>query len=163
MEIDIIDYQPEQYAALSNEALEKIRAAQQRKDALTLAFEKKLAKEKQKMMDNGSFLSNIWVRLQAEMTTEHEAEVQVVRENLLFYLHYADADKEYDEGGSSTIPYPVDYALTEMERVVVVRDYYLSAYTDAEARFNAFKEDTFAKGYLGESYAALWHYFQEQI
>ncbi len=162
MEIDIIEYQPEQYAALSNEALEKIRAAQQRKDALALAFEKKLAKEKQKMVDNGSFLSNIWMRLQTELTAEHEAEVEILRENLLFYLHYAD--KGYGEGEApSTVPYPVDYALTEAERVVVVRDYYLSAYEDAEARFTAFKADTFARGYLGESYAALWHYFQEQI
>ncbi len=164
MEIDIIEYLPEQYATLSNAALEKIREAQQRKDALTLAFEKKLAAEKQKMMDKGSFLSNIWVRLQAEMTGEYEAQVAIVRENLLFYLHYADNVHNGQLGGdTSNVPYTVDYSLTELERVAVVRDYYMSAYTDPELRFTAFKADEFARGYLGEAYPPLWHFLQEQM
>ncbi len=154
MEIDIIDYTAGQYAALSTDALEEILKAQRRKDALVVAFEKKKATEKRKMIDRGCFLSNVWERLEEEMTEEHEAEVTVLREKLLFYLHYAD------NGGGAELPYPVDYSLSVEGRMAVLRDYYVGAYDDALERFEAFDEDTFARTYLGEGYASLWQYMK---
>ncbi len=162
MEINIIDYTPEQYAALSSNALEKIRQAQQKKDALAVVLEQKLLAEKQKLMDRGVYLSNIWSRLEEEMRARHAAEVQTIKENLVFYLHYSkDVYKEdVGEGGTVDVPYPVDYSYTLEERMTTVQEYYLAAYSNPTERFDVFKADTFARSYLGELYAPLWHYFE---
>ncbi len=162
MEIDIIDYTPSQYAVLSSRELEEIRAAQKRKDVLTNALQKKLLAAKQKMMDGGAFLSNIWAREEAVMRAEYEAEVKIIRDSLLFYLHYTGNAYDFDAGGEKpAVPYPVDYSLTTEERMIVLRDFYLEAYTDPLTRFETYKADTFARTYLGEGYGALWHMFED--
>ncbi len=164
MEIDIINYTPEQYAVLSSEALEKIRTAQQRKDGLRRAFLKRKETEKQKMLDRGCFSSNVWTRLETEMREEYEEEVQTLKDNLLFFLHYADNVYRDEENTTRPdVPYPVDYSLSEEERTLALKEYYTNAYDDAGERFDAFNEDSFARNYLGERYAALWHYFEMQV
>ncbi len=162
MEIDIIDYTPEQYAVLSTRELEEIRSAQRKKNALLKGLEKNLLVEKQKLMDGGAFLSNIWEKRENQLRAACQAEIEIVRESLLFFLHYSGNEYDYDAGGTRpSVAYPVDYSLSQTERMASVRDYYLGAYADPAARFNAYAEDAFAKSYLGEGYAALWHYFQE--
>ena len=52
-------------------------------------------------------------------------------------------------------PYPVDYSLSEAERFVVVKGYYMDAYDDAQERYDHFKRDSVAKAYLGELYPTL--------
>ncbi len=161
MTIDIISYTPEQYAVLSSKALEEIRTAQRKKDALKAALNKRLETEKQKMIDRGCYLSNVWSRLCDELQTAYEKEVEIVRDNLLFFLHYAD--DVYSQGaGGANAPYPVDYSLSVEDRVLILKEYYTSTYTDATVRFNAFNADTFARSYLEELYASLWHYFEYQ-
>ncbi len=160
MEIDIIDYVPEQFAALSSTEIERVRTAQKRKDTLLLALNEKLRKAKEKMIDNGVFLSNVWTRMEEELTAAYEAEVKIIRDGLLFYLHYASG--AYDSGRvPPSDTYPVDYTLTIAQRMASVRDYYLETYEDPSERFETFKVDEFAKAYLGEGYASLWHYFEE--
>ncbi len=160
MEIDIIDYAPEQFAALSSGEIERVRAAQRSKNTLKLALDKKLCAEKQRLMDNGAFLSSLWAQIKEAHTAAYEKEVQIIREGLLFYLQYAggayDSGREQPDGG-----YPVDYTLDITQRMIAVRDYYLRTYEDASKRFEAFKGDEFAKAYLGEGYPSLWQYFKD--
>ncbi len=156
MIIDIVEYTEEQFAALSAEKLMEIREAQIRKNGLLEKLQKALETEKQRLIDRGVFLSTIWEKKSAELTEEYEKEVEVLREGLLFYLHYA-----VDENGQLVeAPYTVDYSLSEVERAAVVKAYYEGAYTDAGERYQAFLNDTFAKKYLGEKYASLYHYFK---
>ena len=109
------------------------------------------------MIDNGAYPSNVFARLKAELTAKYDAEVQTIREALLFYLRYV-AD---DENSSlvSNVPYPIDYSLTEEERMLVVKEYYETTYEDPVARYMYFKKDNFARSYLGELYAPLHDYF----
>ncbi len=160
MVIDIIHYTDEQYAALSAEKLKEVRTAQIKKDRLTKALTENIRKVKQSLIDRGIFSSSIWEKRKGELNAEYEAEVSVIREALLFYLRYAVNDSE-GEVVPEDVPYEVDFSLDEEARLMVVRDYYLSAYSDGAARFAAFQADEFARTYLGELYAPLWHYFQD--
>ncbi len=157
MVIDIINYTEEQLAALSPTKLQEVREAQVRKNRLLNALAAEIAQEKQRLLDRGVFSSTIWEKRSAELTASCNAEIEIIKESLNFYLHYVSTE----EGGTATpdVPYDVDYALTEEERMVAVRNYYTSAYTDAAVRFEAFAADEFARVYLGEMYAPLYHYF----
>ncbi len=164
MTIDIIEYSELQYAALSSEKLEKIRAAQLKKDKLLQTLAARLKEEKQRLIDGGIFPSTMYAALETELTAACQAEIEEVREGLLFYLHYATNDGASGESTSpSDVPYTVDYSFTVEERLAVVRGYYETTYPDAAARFNAFKEDAFAKSYLGELYAPLYYRFQSDM
>ena len=153
MEIDIITYTPEQFATLSGEQLLKVQEAQLEKNRLTGNLTKNLQKEKDNLIKNGMYTSGIFELMQAEMTAACDQKVEMVRQGLLFYLHYS---VKTDVGSA---PYTVDYALSDTERFNIVKTYYETAYTDGKERFNAFVADPVAKSYLGELYAPLYHYF----
>ncbi len=163
MTIDIIDYTASQLAALSTGRLQAIRSAQVKKNNLLQALEKDLQKAKERLMDRGVFASTVWENLQASMTEACNAEVERVRQSLLFYLHYVDVDVPENGGHPEDVPYSVNYALSEEERMVVVRNYYMNTYTNNFERFRVYANDAFAKGYLGEMYAPLYHYLQDLI
>ncbi len=160
MVIDIITYTEAQFAALSKEKLEEVRAAQLKKDKLKKELDKKIFKEKVRLINNGVMPSTIFEKRCAELTANYEAEVAIVREALLFYLQYVNAPK--GEGGTAP-PYPVDYALSEEDRMAGVSTYYMTAYENPAERFAAFKADAFVRVYLGELYAPLWHYFEALV
>ena len=153
MEIDIIAYTAEQFAALSEEQLLKVQEAQLEKNRLMGKLTKNLQDEKDNLIKNGMFTSGIFELMQAEMTAACNQEVEMLRQGLLFYLHYS---AKTDVGGA---PYTVDYALSDTERFNIVKAYYETVYTDGKERFNAFVADSVAKSYLGELYAPLYHYF----
>ncbi len=159
MVIDIVDYTEQQFAALRKASLQKIREAQVKKNELFKELNEKILEEKQRLIDRGVFPSNIWEKKKAELIAAYDEEVEALRETLLFYLYY--------EGGSSDVPdevlYPVDYSLPVEERMSQVRAYYQTTYSDAAERFNAFAADAFARTYLGELYAPLYHYFEAQV
>ena len=156
MTIDIINYTEEQLAALSAEKLLEIRETQLKKDKLYAQLQENLAKEKRKLIDRGAYPSDVWSKMQAERTAEYEKQVEILRDSLIFFLHYVadDAPMVYPDA-----PYTVDYSLSEEERMLIVKAYYEGAYTDELARFKAFKQDEFAKVYLGELYSPLHDYF----
>ena len=156
MTIDIINYTEEQLAALSAEKLLEIRETQLKKDKLYAQLQENLAKEKRKLIDRGAYPSDVWSKMQAEQTAEYEKQVEILRDSLIFFLHYVadDAPMVYPDA-----PYTVDYSLSEEERMLIVKAYYEGAYTDELARFKAFKQDEFAKVYLGELYSPLHDYF----
>ncbi len=161
MEIDIITYTDEQFAALSLSKIEEVRSAQLKKNKLTAKLEEDIAYYKRKLIDQGTYVSGILEKKTTELTEAYESEVEVIREALLFYLHFGRDDG--DEGSASDAPYTVDYSLSEEERLAVVKTYYETAYTDASERFTVFSKDTVARTYLGELYASLYHYFEALI
>ena len=154
MTIDIIAFTDAQYAALNEVQLQEVINAQTRKDNMTKALEEKKRKEKFRLIKNGVFRSGIYNALCTQWDEEYAAELEVVKEKLLFYLRFALKP----ETPPSEAPYLLDYSLPYSERYIVVREYYLNAYTDPSERMNAFKTDEIAPQYLGEFYATLYDY-----
>ena len=156
MKIDIVNYSEDQLAALSAEKLLEVREIQLKKDKLSAQLQEKLAKEKRKLIDRGAYPSDLWAKMEEEWTAEYEQQVELLRESLIFFLHYVadDAPMVYPDA-----PYTVDYSLSEEERLLVVKKYYEDAYADEYERYSAFKKDAFAKVYLGELYSPLHDYF----
>ena len=155
MEIDIIAYTPEQYEKLSEAQILEVQSAQMKKNRLLRALEEAKQKEKNRLIKNNIFLSEIWALYCAKLQEEYEQEVNSIRDGLLFYLQYSVRDEET----SSTSPYPIDYSLTAQERLAVVKEYYETTYANATERFEAFKADKVAVWYLGEYYSPLYDHF----
>ena len=151
MEIDVIEYTSAQLALLSEEQLQEVKEAQLKKNELLRERAEKLQAEKRRLINNGMFFSYLWEWTKGYWEEYYKQKIGWVREGLLFYLHY-------EQGGAGEAPYPLDYALTETERMDVVKGYYMETYNDARARLAAFKEDKAAAKYLGESYAALYDF-----
>ena len=156
MLIDIISYTDAQYAMLTEEQLLQIKSAQLKKNRLTAKLEENLQKEKQRLVENGTLISSIWSKLQEELQSAYEQEVEGIRDSLLFYLRFSIKPSEDVEA-----PYELDYSLTDVDRFYVVKNYYEATYTDKKRRYEAFKADKVAVVYLGEMYAPLHDYFLE--
>ncbi len=159
MTIDIISFTNEQFASLNAEQILQIKEAQVKKNALDRKLQQDMLKEKYRLQDNGMYLSGIWDRYCNQLREVYAQEVEILREALLFYLQYS-AKPEEEQAQSA--PYTVDYALEMADRYILVRDYYMSAYTDSAARVTAFKQDAVARQYLGEFYATLYDYLLAQ-
>lgn len=156
MTIDIINYSEAQLAALSAEKLLEIREAQLKKNKLEAELQEKLEAEKRRWIDRGIYPSNVFAKLTAKWTAEYEREVEILRDSLVFFLHYVADDAPIVD---PNVPYTVDYSLSEEQRMLIVKQYYESTYENEYERFAAFKKDTFAKVYVGELYSALHDYF----
>ncbi len=165
MVIDIVNYTDEQFASLSAGKLQQIRSAQLKKNKLLQELAERLEKEKKDLIDKGTFVSTILEIRTGELTAACEREIEALREGLLFYLQYVSNGS----GGSNVqipdgIPYDVDFSLSETDRMTQVKNYYETTYLyDAQLRFDAFCKDEFARSYLGEWYASLYHYFEDLI
>ena len=155
MDIDIISYTDAQFAALTEEQILEVKSAQLKKEKLDLQLDEDILEEKRRLIDNGIFLSNIWELCKAKLQAEHDLEVENLRDSLLFYLQFAARS---EESKWEDVGYVVDYSLSMADRFIRVRDYYMNNYSDAEARFSAFKADEVAVQYLGERYATLYDY-----
>ncbi|MBR2647136.1 MAG: hypothetical protein IKD47_06240 [Clostridia bacterium] len=158
MEIDIISYTDAQYAALSEEQILEVKAAQMKKNRLAAKLSEDMQREKHRLVSAGIYFSPIWGLVQAKLQAAYDAEVENVRESLLFYLRFSGKPSEEE---TENAPYDVDYSLSDTERYTQVKTYYERTYTDGAKRFAAFKADTVAKRYLGELYATLYDYFLE--
>ena len=158
MEIDIISYTDAQFAKLTDEQLLQVKSAQQKKNDLTAKLAKKTAQEKHRLIDNGTFRSGMWELICQELQAEYEAEVNQIREALLFYLRFAVKPENSE---TESAPYEVDYSLSDTERFNVVKTYYETTYTNGAERFRVFQDDEIAAQYLGELYAPLYDYFLE--
>ncbi len=156
MTIDIIEYTQEQLEALSEAQLARVKKAQLRKNRLQRALEKNLQKEKDDLVENGTFTSALYALTEEKLRNACEEEIEAVKAELIAYLA---ASKDTEGGGTEDVPYLVDYTLSYDERVDIVKEYYISAYSDGQERMNAFKEDEVAILYLGEYYAPLYDYF----
>lgn len=154
MEIDIISYTAEQFAELGDEQILEVQQAQLKKNRLKQRLEKDKQDEKNRLIENGTYFSQLWDLYCARLQDEYEQEVSAIRDALLFYLQYSsrvNTDTLYD----------ANYALAMYDRLLVVKSYYERHYEDPNARFEAFKKDKVAVVYLGEFYSSLYDYFQE--
>ena len=158
MVIDIIDYQDAQYIQLGEYKLEQVRQAQLEKNKLLSQLEKDKRREKYKLLKNGTYRSGIYASVCAELERQCEEKIKALRDGLLFYLRYSV--REDLEGLEP--PYELDYSLSDIERTEYVMSYYESSYSDPKERFEAFKADQFASGYLGEMYYSVFDYFSAQ-
>ena len=158
MEINVITFTDEQYAALSETQLQEVYKAQEKKDRLTWNLEEDKRKEKRRLVTNGTYASKLWDMYCAKLDAQYEREVSFLREALLFYLRFS-----MKPGEDSSSPYEVNYALTIEERVAIVKAYYETQYTNPNERFAAFNADKVAVQYIGEMYAPMWDYFYFQM
>lgn len=161
MVIDIISYTETQLSYLSVEQLEEVRTAQLKKNALIKKKEELCEKEAFRLQKNGVYRTPIYTAYCNKMETEYGQKIEEVRQALLFYLQYTSRP---NGTLNQQAPYIVNYALPMVQRVEVVRNYYESAYTQAEAvqRFNAFEKDEVAVMYLGEYYASVYSIYREE-
>ena len=161
MTIDIISYTEEQYAVLPEAHILEIQNAQLKKNRLIRKLEEDKQKAKEQLIENGTFLSELWAQRCARLEEVCAQEVEAIRGALLFYLRYTG--QTGNNGEENPVPendfYELDYSLSVEERFFVVRDYYELKYPIAWDRYNAFKEDRIAKSYLGEVYRPLHDYF----
>ncbi len=154
MTIDIINYTEEQYAKLNNEQLMEVKKAQATKNRLKKKLTDEKLSEKYRLVKAGIFHSKIWSMICDRLQSEYNAEVEVLRDGLLFYLQYSG-----QQGTGSGVGYTVDYSLSVADRVTLVKAYYLDAYSDPNERFEAFKNDPIAPSYLCEAYSGLYQWF----
>lgn len=159
MELDIIEYTEGQLAVLSAGQIQQVITAQKKKNELLANLPKKLSKLKAELIGNGTFHSDLWQLKKEEMALVTEQEIEMLREGLLTYLHYAVKPKDEE---IVSAPYEVDYSLSVAERYQQVKEYYESDYEDAQLRFEAFQNDEVAEKYLGELYYTLYDYFYMQ-
>ena len=154
MEIDIIDYTEERLEAMSKKRFSRVLKAQLKKNRLLRDFEEKLEKERNRLISNGSFVSELFNLTEDKLYQACIEEIEVVKAELEVYLL-----ETAGEDGSGGNPYLVDFTLSPVERMNIVKGYYLNAFVDAQERLDAFKADNVAKEYLGEYYASLYDYF----
>lgn len=157
MKIDIISYTDEQFAALTDTQLQEIRLVQAEKDELTARLEKAMEKEYFRFLKNGTARSTLYEKACERLQTEYETEVERLRNGLIFYLQYTCRG---NDSSADDAPYTVNYSLSYEERYMIVRDYYMSTYSDGVERFEAFRLDMIARNYLGEYYATLSDYIR---
>jgi hypothetical protein len=157
MIIDIISYTEEQYAALTAAQLLEIREAQTKKNRLERIMRDKVQQEKNDMIRNGIFNSQLFDYVQQKLEEDCEKDVNLIREGLLFYLRYSMRPEGTVDG--SDAPYIVNFALSEQERLLIVKNYYETTYTDKKELFSEFLKDKIAPLYVGEYYASLYEHF----
>lgn len=157
MKIDIISYTDEQFAALTETQLQEIRLVQAEKDELFAKLEKAKEKEYFRILGSGTARSTIYEQACARLDEEYEAEVERLRNGLIFYLQYSFRG---EDSSVDSAPYIVNFALPYEQRYVIVRDYYMNTYSDPKERFEAFRMDQVAGSYLGEYYGTLSSYLR---
>ena len=153
MVIDIISYTDAQFAALSEEQILQVKAAQLKKNKLDGTLEKALLKEKQRLIENGTFLSDLFSLQEEKLRQNHALEVEQLRESLLFYLQFSGKLE------SANGLYDLDYSLDPYARFEMVKQAYINAYPDGEKRFAEYRADKYAITYLGEYYSPLYEIF----
>ncbi len=154
MVIDILSYTPEQFAALSGKKLQKIREAQKKKNQLEEEWREKVKKEREKRLQNNTYLTSVFALFEANAEQEYNDAVEQLRDDLNFTLHYLVKVEKNDR-----VPYPLDESLSPSERYKVVKNYYDKTYANPITLFEAFKADLVAKEYLGDLYATLYDYY----
>ena len=152
MTIDVINYTDEQFAKLNSEQLLEVRKVQTAKNRLLRRLEEEKLAEKYRLVKAGIFRSGIWKNLCVRLQDAYDAEVEMLREGLLFYLQYSGQQQ-------NGIGYTVDYSLSVVDRAVLVKEYYIRTYDDVNERFEAFKNDPIAPSYLCEAYSSLYQWF----
>lgn len=159
MVIDIVDLTSSEYSDLSSLQLAMVRTAQAKKDEiLANAAAEKEGKFLLMLANNVARSSALQDEYDA-IDARAEREIAVVKEDLEYQLAYESLFSEGNENGVYSYPANPNYNLTYSQRFLVVREYYMNATDDPDARLQAFAMDTLAKSYLGEYYQTLYELF----
>ena len=154
MIIDVIAFTDAQFASLTDEQLLEVQAAQQRKNRLKRQLDENLRTEKNRLVKNGLFHSEIYDLIEEKLCGEYETEISLIKEGLLFYLRYAMRPGTGITPDTAA-PYLVDYSLSYEERAVIVKEYYDTAFNSYVEAYEAFLKDEVAPQYMGEYYGSL--------
>ena len=156
MTIDIIDLTDPEYSDLSPVQLSMVRVAQGKKNDILADAEEEKTRLQDQLIVNNFARSSIFTYAEARVDAEASAQVDAVREDLLYQLAYEALGSEGNEQGPYRYPENPNYNLSASQRFLVVRNYYIQATDDPEARLQAYAMDTLARQYLGEFYATLY-------
>ena len=156
MTIDIIDLEDPDYADLNAVQLAMVRAAQRKKDEAVAEAEEEKERLEQLLIANNFYRSSIMEYAEDRIDGETEEKVAVIRDDLLYQLAYEGLASEGDENGPYRYPENPNYNLSPSQRFLVVRNYYMEATDDPDARLQAYSMDSLARQYLGEFYITLY-------
>ena len=156
MTIDIIDLEDPDYADLNAVQLAMVRAAQRKKDEAVAEAEEEKERLEQLLIANNFYRSSIMEYAEDRIDDETEEKVAVIRDDLLYQLAYEGLASEGDENGPYRYPENPNYNLSPSQRFLVVRNYYMEATDDPDARLQAYSMDSLARQYLGEFYITLY-------
>lgn len=156
MTIDIIDMTDPQYANLSAVQLSMVRTAQAKKNKIKAKQEQDIRALQQQFSINHITRSTAMNIYRQQIIDAADAEVEVVREDLLYQLAYEALASEGNENGPYRYPENPNYTLSYSQRFLVVRQYYMDVTSNASARLEAYRMDTLARSYLGEFYQTLY-------
>ena len=156
MTIDIIDLTDPDYADLNAVQLSMVRVAQGKKNEILARAQEEKTQLQNQLFANNFVRSSVFEYTQDRIDEEAEAEVDVVKEDLLYQLAYESLGSEGNEMGPYRYPENPNYNLTASQRFLVVRNYYMDVTDDPDARLQAYSMDTLARTYLGEFYATLY-------
>lgn len=156
MTIDIIDLNDPEYSDLSPVQLAMVRAAQTKKDKITSSVNEQYEEMAQVLMGNNFCRCTELGQYKRMLQAAADAQVDAIREDLLLQLAYEALGSEGDENGPYRYPENPNYNLSYSQRFLVVRNYYMEATDDPDARLKAFAMDSLARTYLGEYYQTLY-------
>ena len=156
MTIDIIDITLPEYADLSAVQISMVRSAQAKKDKLTAEAAERKTQIFYLALGNYTARSYALKCEREEIDEKLNKDVTAVREDLIHQLAYESLGSEGNEQGPYRYPENPNYNLSYSQRFLVVRNYYMQATDDPNARLQAFAMDTLAKEYLGEFYRTLY-------
>ena len=163
MNIDIIDLTDPQYRNLSAVQLAMVRIAQAKKDKILAKKAQDIIVIEQQFSINHTARTTALSFYKKEITDIADAEVAIVREDLLYQLAYEALGTEGNEKGPYRYPENPNYTLSYSQRFLVVRQYYMEITNDAAARLEAYRMDTLARSYLGEFYLTLYDLFASYV
>ena len=156
MKIDIINLNDPKYSNLSYAQLALVRAAQVKKNKLLADA----AAEKDELFR--TLTGNHFARTTSynffckRLDNETSAKISDLREDLELEIAYKSPGVEGNENGPYRYPQNPNYTLSYSERFIVVRDYYMDAVDEPNARLQAYSIDTLARSYLGDFYQTLY-------
>lgn len=156
MTIDIVDLTSADYSDLSPIQLAMVRAAQVKKNEIVAKAEEKKKEYKYFMIANNAARSTaLHDRLNA-IEAQKQSDITALKNDLDYQLAYEALGSSGNENGPYRYPQNPNYNLTYSERFLIVRNYYMEATSDPNARLQAYRGDTLARSYLGEFYQTLY-------
>lgn len=156
MEIDIIEMTDEEFSELTKVQQAMVTSAQAQKNSILLKAEQKKEELLEKLLDRNISRTSLKEAYALSVDGEANAEIDVLREDLLYRLAYESKYSDGNEFGPYRYPENPNYNLNAPQRFLVVRDYYMHVTSNAEARLQAYAMDSLAVEYLGEYYQTLY-------
>lgn len=162
MKIDIIDIDDDTYQQLTSLQLSLIVEAQAKKDDILAKAQTNKQKQFQIFVTNNVARSSLVQDYNAELDTKAERQIQAIREQLLYDIALKNRFQDGNEFGKYSYPANPNPNLTESERFLVVREYYMQI-SNAQKRFEEFQQDEFAVTYLGKFYRTLYELLKSYV